>query len=485
MKALRAVDLFCGAGGTSTGLAQAAGAAGLRLELLAVNHWDVAIETHSANHPEARHLCATLDSIDPRKVCRSMRARLDLLIASPECMHHSIARGGKPINDQSRASAWEVLRWVEALRPRCVLVENVREFQSWGPLGSDGRPLKRRRGETFAAWLQALRSLGYVVEHRVLNAASYGDATTRQRLFVLAIRGRPCYGVAWPEPTHERDPQATLFTPLPRWRAAREVIDWSLPGQSICGRKRPLRPSTLRRIATGLRKFCGSAFVVGTMHTHNGDRCRAINDPLPTVTGVNELGLCQPFLVSYYGTGGPQSVEAPLPTITASGNHLGLCQPFIVPANYGERPGQAPRCHSIDAPVPTVVGSGTHALVQPVLQMSQSGSNSRRMQPADDGEIVEPFLISYYGTGGPKSVNDPLDTVTAKDRFGLVMVDGRLDVCFRMLQPHELAAAMSFPAGYRFAGCRSDVVRQIGNAVPVKTAAALCGALCKSLKGMS
>lgn len=201
MRAIHAADLFCGAGGTSFGLYMAADELGLDVDLLAINHWPVAIATHSKNHKFARHLCTGLDTVDPRKVVPS--GRLDLLVASPECTHHSNARGGRPMSDQSRASAWHIVRWAEALRIENIIVENVREFMSWGPLGSNGRPLKSRTGETFQAWLNALRSLNYRVEHRILNAADYGDPTTRQRLFVLAkLNNRP---VHWPQPSHTSD----------------------------------------------------------------------------------------------------------------------------------------------------------------------------------------------------------------------------------------------------------------------------------------
>ena len=158
---ITAADLFCGAGGTSTGLQQACEQAGITLNLIAVNHWDVAISTHSQNHPDADHYCFNLDSVDPRKLVPS--GKLDLLVASPECTHHSIARGGKPINDQSRASAWRIVEWASQIRIEHILIENVKEFRTWGPLGTNGRPLKKRKGETYFAFLNALRALGYTV----------------------------------------------------------------------------------------------------------------------------------------------------------------------------------------------------------------------------------------------------------------------------------------------------------------------------------
>ena len=281
-KKLRAADLYCGAGGTSSGLAAACTEIGLNLDLVAVNHWDIAIDTHSTNHPDARHYCSTVDSLDPRKVVPG--GKLDLMIAAPECCHHSIARGGRPINDQSRASAWHILRWAELLHVNTILIENVREFRNWGPLTTRGRPIKSRKGETYLAFLQALRSLGYKVEDRILNAADYGDATTRERLFIIARRGRK--NIKWPEPSHakvQKDNQLLDFG-LEPWRPAKEIIDWSIEGQSIFTRKRPLKPTTIARIVAGLQKF----------------------------GGVN----AEPFLVMLRGTGTVRSVDRPLPTIT-------------------------------------------------------------------------------------------------------------------------------------------------------------------------
>ena len=389
---IRAADLFCGAGGTTTGLLHACNDLGFRLELTAVNHWPLAIQTHMANHPWARHLCTSLtaidlgetglfpsiDAADPRKAVPG--GKLDVLVASPECTHHSNARGGKPRSDQSRSTPWCILRWADALHPGVILIENVPEFRTWGPLGSKGKPLKSRRGDTYRAFLTALDSLGYRVEDRVLNAADYGDATTRKRLFIQAVRGRRA--VTWPEPTHAKAGAGGLEP----WRPARDIIDWRLPGRSIFGRKRPLAANTLRRIATGIKKFWGP--------------------------------LAEPFLVMLYGTNDARSVERPLPTVTSHGA----------------------------------------------------------------GAVVEPFLTKFYGTGGAVPVGEPLGTVTTKDRFalvepGVVELDGEryaLDIRFRMLQPHELAAAMSFPDAYAFAGTKDQKVKQIGNAVPVETARALC-----------
>lgn len=443
---IAAADLFCGAGGTSTGLALAAGDMQRKVDLLAVNHWPVAVETHQRNHPWARHLCESLDNVNPRKVVE--RERLNLLVASPECTHHSNARGGKPMSDQSRASAWHVLRWAEALYIDNILIENVEEFRTWGPLGVNGRPLKSKKGETFTGFLKALESLGYTVDYRVLNAADYGGATTRERLFIQARRRK---AIRWPNQTHgPTGKQASLFERKP-WRPAREIIDWSLPGQSIFKRKKPLAPATMERIAAGLKKFGGK----------NAD----------------------PFLVVLRNHAAGRSLDEPVPALTAGGNHVGICQPFIVPF-FGERDGQQPRCHDINAPLPTVTGHGSGGLVQPFIMPLNHGKGDHRsydmakpfptVTSIDAWSMVEPFLVKYNGTGKANAVDEPLDTVTAKDRFGLVECDGYLlDIRFRMLQWHELSAAMGFPADYWFAGNREQKVKQIGNSVEVNQARAL------------
>ncbi len=510
---VHAADLFCGAGGTSTGLYNACREVGRTLDLLAVNHWPVAIESHRINHPGARHICARLESIRPEDAVPG--GRLDIMVASPECTHHSIARGGRPVSDQLRASAWYLLRWVETLRVDSLLIENVREFRDWGPIGASGKPLKSRKGQTYQAFLNALRSLGYTVEYRVLNAADYGDATTRQRLFIMARKGRK--PITWPEPTHG-DP--SLLGAREPYRTARQVIDWSIKSKSIFGRNKPLAPATMKRIEAGLRKFGGKnaePFLVMFYKTNNS---RSVDRPLPTVMTVDHIGLCQPFVLGQQSCAAPRSVDDPLPTIATKGaisliepfivatDHKGgngryangidepittvttktrhaLVEPFIVPF-FGERDGQGARCHSVDRPLPTVTSHGAGALVEPFLTIMKGKSKTRGVdEPVPTLTtkphlyLCEPFITRYNGSGcGAKSADEPLDTITTRDRFGLVEVSGRyqIDIRFRMLQPHELAAAMSLD-GYELAGTKTDQVKQIGNAVPERLARALCRAL--------
>ena len=218
---LLVADLFCGAGGSSTGAKRAIEDLGRTMELVAVNHWNTAVATHQANHPTARHLVEDVSIVDPEDVVPE--GRLDLLMASPECKFHSRARGDKPIHDQGRMNSWAIHNWLTRLDVRCVIIENVPEFVDLGPLDERGKPDKAHRGEHFQAWFLTFLSLGYQAQWRMLNAADYGDATTRTRFFLIARKdGVP---VQWPEPTHaKRD--GTLMPGRRPWRGAREIIDW-------------------------------------------------------------------------------------------------------------------------------------------------------------------------------------------------------------------------------------------------------------------
>lgn len=416
MSVIRAADLFAGAGGSSTGLRRVADALGAKLELTAVNHWPLAMETHAANHPDARHVPEDVGVVQPRKVCGD---RLDLLWASPACTDHSYAGGDKTIDasDQSRASAWAILRWIEELRPAWVIVENVPAYTKWGPIGRNGKKLKSRAGETFHAWLAAWRSLGFTIEWRELVAADYGEATTRPRFFAIGRfdGGRSRGPIPWPAITHVPADQRTgLFADdVQTWRGAREIIDWSIRGRSIFGRPKPLADNTLAKIAEGAARYWGvdlAPFLIA--HEHGGRVC-GLDQPLPTIT-------------------------------TAKGGAFSLVEPFVI----GQQSGSVPR--RVSEPAPTLSTAGAIAL-------------------------VEPFLVAYYSNGSgrePQSIRKPLPTLTTTDRFGLVEA-GLGDITLRMLDLHEAAAAMVFPSGYRFAGNKRDGMKQVGNAVSVRQAAAL------------
>lgn len=484
-KTVKIADLFCGAGGTSSGAIEAVQALGYRPALTAINHWPVAVETHTLNHPEARHYCASLDALNPRDIFGP--GELDLLWASPECTHHSVARGGKPINEQSRATAWCVIRWADALMPPTILVENVPEFLGWGGLTLDGRPMKSKKGATFGAWVGALESLGYRVEWKILCAANYGDPTTRRRLFVQAVRGKR--KIVWPDPTHEQTGAGDLLGGRKPWVAAKKIIDWDIPGESIFERKRPLKPKTMARIMDGLQRFGLKPFIQTMEH---GGSVRDADRPLPTITTAKggSFGLTEPYLihVAHQGKRKARSLQQPLPTVAGKGGTIGLVDPFLIEMRGTSEAQCKTSARSITKPLGTVTAGGVHhGLVEPCLLPQQSCGVLRPVsEPAPTVStagaiaLIEPFLVEYYGNGRAQSVNEPLGTATTRDRFGLarpeVVVDGNrylLDIRFRMLQAHELAAAQGFPAGYQFSGTKTQAIKQIGNAVPRNLARAL------------
>ena len=476
-------DLFCGAGGASTGLVQAALQAQCPVtEMVAVNHWAKAVATHKRNHPWATVLHEDVSRVDPRPLFAGKKVKLG--VGGPSCVYHSRARGGRPVNDQERSHAWDVVRWARFTEPESLLIENVPEFVKWGPVGEDGKPIKSREGEYFQEWLAALRRLGYSVDWRILCAAHYGDATTRRRLFIQARRGQ----VTWPQPSHRLREEGDLFG-LPIARSAREIIDWNLPGESIWTRKKPLAPATMARIMEGLRRYVGGPFIVPQL---SGARVRDVAEPLNTITATGSgNALVEPFLVNFRGTGEnmarPYDLDEPVPTISAGGTHQALVEPFLVGIG-GPRGRQVPS--SVDRPLGTLISQNHTHLVEPFLLRY---NDARRVQSLEepittlDGSnrfgLVEPFLVSYYGTGHAHGIDDPLATVTGKDRFALVEGIGQalehgvavvVDIRLRMLQPHELAAAHSFPADYEFCGGKMDAVKMVGNSWPVATAQALC-----------
>jgi DNA (cytosine-5)-methyltransferase 1 len=460
--------------------------------MFALNHWQTAVDTHSRNFPHATHVNSRLDQTSPSEC-----GRIDLLFASPECTHHSRARGGRPTSDQQRAGAWDVLKWLEFHRPSWLVVENVVEFEQWGPVGDNGKPLVTRRAAFFHAWIAAIEAAGYRVGWRQLNAADYGAATSRNRLFVVARKGRR--SPVFPEATHSRKSPSGAALPgmeelrLPQWRAAAEVIDWSIPCPSIFSRKRPLAPKTLARIEAGLRRFVGP-YLVRSAHGDNGShRVEDLHRALPTLTTSKDFAIAVPFTVEVNHAGGDsrtskldtpvgtmstkngrglvlplligqasgsvaRPVDQPSPTICTAGA-VSLTVPFLVP-NFGERDGQPPRTHSMADACPAITGHGA-------------------------GQLVVPFLSHFYGNGHSSPVGSPVDTITTRDRHALVTASllqtmaelHVVDIGFRMLQNHELAAAQGFPASYVFCGSKAAVTRQIGNSVAPPVAAAITRAI--------
>lgn len=425
-KKLIAADLFCGGGGFSKGFGLACEDLGIKnVRLIAVNHSQVAVETHRANHPWAEHHCSRVDQLDPRKLVPE--GRMKILIASPECTNHANARGGRPVNDQSRATAWDVVKWAQELYIETVLIENVREIMSWGPIGADGRPLKSKKGEIFAAWTEAIRRCGYRLEYRILNSADFGGATTRQRFFLIARRGNQ--RIAWPVPTHAKGggkPGDLFRSVLKPWRGASEIINWQNKGQSIFSRKKPLAANTMRRIEVGIRKFCGAfaePFLVilrGTQKYQIDGSARSVKEPLPTVTarGIH-AGLVEPFIITPGGAdmGSGRSVKEPLPTVLCH-ERFAMVEPFVFAIDHANSNGN-PR--SLKEPLPTIITKDRLAIVEPFILQQQSGGAPRSVKaplPTVAGKgaqaLVQAFILAPLGIGRgntPRSVDQPMPTI--------------------------------------------------------------------------
>lgn len=474
------VDLFAGAGGASRGIEEALGVS----PDVAINHNPKAIAMHATNHPKTQHFTSSVyaKECDPVAVCAGREVAL--LWASPDCRHFSAAKGDVPKSDRVRSLAWVVVDWAAAVAPWVICLENVREFQTWGPLGKNGKPLKSRKGETFNEFVGQLRALGYSVEWRILNAADYGAPTCRRRLFLVARRdGQP---VRWPDATHGSNGH-----PAP-WRTAAECIRWDLPCPSIFDRKRPLAEKTLRRIAEGVRRYvldCAKPFIVPMTHGCDGPtRIHSIDDPLRTVTGANrgEFALCVPTLVTRsYGERKGQKprvpgLEKPLGTAVAGGQKHALVAAIL--KHYGGVVG-----HEADRALGTITAKDHHSLMACHLTKFYGTSVGSTLDaPAGtisaQGQhhgLVAAFLIKYFGTGIAKPVSLPFDTCTSKDRAALVTVeiDGETfiiaDIGMRMLTPRELARAQGFPDSYKLVGTKTEKVALIGNSVPPACARAL------------
>ena len=416
MKNINVIDMFCGGGGESTGIFDAAKQYDFKINMSAINHWERAIKTHSANYPSAEHRCENVQHIEPNTLMASKNT--DLLWASPGCQHFSTARGAKPRSESMRSPAWEVLRFAEELRPKRIIIENVPEFRTWGPLDENGKIIKECKGNTFNAFISGLKSLNYIVDYQILCAADYGAATSRRRLFIQAVRKDCAKKIIWPEKTNVKGGDLIL----PNWHTASEIIDWTIPYQLISERKKPLAAATMRRIEYGIREFWGEEAV--------------------------------PFIARLYGNSTAESIKKPLSTISCSGAHHMLIQPFITA--IGQTSAKQ-RNRKLTEPLSTICTKQEHCL-------------------------VKPMLVQYYGNGHAVSLSDPIPTLTTKDRYALVNPKhSNYELGFRMLQPNELAAATGFPSDYKFTGTKVEVVKQIGNAVPPNFAKAIFGQILKEM----
>lgn len=535
----RFVDLFCGGGGSVSGAIDALNAAGVKYEGRCFNHWNIAVKTIQANHPEMvpdfDRACAPVESVLPDEIFASDPMRLDVLWASPSCTHHSVAAGGKPRSNQLRCQPEYRLPYLRLTQCRRMFVENVPELLSWGPLLDDdivwegkrykaGQADPRKKGLFFNLWLKEIKASGYKVDYLIMNAANYGAATSRRRLIIQAVRKSTGDKIVWPEPTHSKRPG--LFGEQP-WRSAASIIDWSIPGQSIFDRAHPLCANTLRRIEAGIKKYWGAwaePFLVslrGTQDAQLEASAISLKKPLPTITtGRGHLMLVRPFLTRYNGgENRNSSADQPLPVIDTA-NRYAVVEPMIVPYKYSNKakgvgqpldalttinnfslvqPLFIPQheCGTVkptDQPLSTIATSGAIGLVSPVvMDMSHPGdaADAARCHGSDpmgtitcrnNWGVAMPFMTEYYTNGRPIGVDQPIPTISTKDRFGVVqgriltLPDGRryqLDITHRMLTTRELADATGFSHDYVFSGTDTDAKKQIGNAVPPPLARAL------------
>lgn len=429
------VDNFAGGGGASTGIELAIG----RSVDAAINHDPAAIAMHEANHPNTKHYCESVWDVHPLEVTGGRPVALCWL--SPDCTHHSKARGGKPREKGIRALAWVAVRWAATVRPRVIMLENVEEFQDWGPLDKNGKPIKAQKGRTFRSFVNALRRQGYEVEWRILRACDYGVPTTRKRLFMIArCDGKP---IVWPEPTHvpaEKPFKITARGPLPYRRTA-DIIDWSIPVPSIFGRKRGLADNTKRRIARGIDKFIikvaesgGVPFMapfitrIGQTGFAGDGMQYSLDQPLTTVTTKNEHMLVMPHITKFRGGSTGHAIDEPLHTITSgagavrpagAAHAMGIVAPVLA-VNTTRHPGSSP-----EEPLRTITTGGHHILAcaNLIQYHSETQRNEVRGQSLDQPimtldtsnryGLVTSHLIKFRGDNIGSAMTDPVPTITA------------------------------------------------------------------------
>ena len=510
------VDNFAGGGGASTGIELAIG----RPIDIAVNHDPAAIAMYKANHHGTKVYCENVWEVNPVEATKGQPVALCWF--SPDCKHFSKAKGGKPVEKSIRGLAWVAVKWAKMVHPRVIMLENVEEFKTWGPLLVDNMPDPAKKGETFNLFVKALKRQGYKVESRELRACDYGAPTSRKRFFLIArCDGKP---IIWPEPTHgDPDRIEVRFGLLKPYRTAAECIDWSIPCPSIFDRKKPLAENTMKRIAKGIEKYVlnnPKPFIVNYKfdnepesiskplstvtsvnghylftpvisqigQTGGGDRLHDIKDPLSTIVSKAEHMLVSPTLIQYHSETAHsehrgQSVEEPIMTLDGS-NRYGLVTAFISKYYGGFYDGAG---SDTAEPIHTITGKDHNAIVTSHLLQMNNHCDGRSMNepiptivagPGHWGE-VRTFLMSYYGNKDDigQNVNEPLRTITSKDRFGIVTIHGQdyqiVDIGMRMLEPKELYAAQGFPQDYiidrDFTGKpypKTAQVARCGNSVP-------------------
>lgn len=467
------VDNFAGGGGASTGIELATG----RIVDIAINHDRAAIAMHEKNHPYTKHFCEDVWEIDPRKVTQGRPVALAWF--SPDCKHFSKAKGGAPVSKKIRGLAWVAVRWAATVHPRVIIVENVEEFMTWGPI-KNGKPIKEKAGRTFYSFVSALKAHGYAVEWRVLKASAFGARTSRKRFFLVArCDGRP---IVFPAETHGK------ARGLKRERSVADCIDFSDLGASVFGRKKPLAQNTLRRISLGLDKFVVRAPKPYIMSNNTGNVPRLVDEPLPTITTGNRNYLCVPTLIQYHGERSQnevrgQSIDSPLKTIDTS-NRYALTSPYLMKYYSGDEQYQ-----SVSTPLHTITTKPRFYLVAPHICTFRNNMIGQTVKEplstitakASHHAVVSAYLSKLTGAEPylghwpeiRSMLNDYAGYQISDDEILIIAIDGVQyfisDISMRMLEPRELAKAQGFPDDYILqvseSYSKADQIARIGNSV--------------------
>ena len=541
------IDLFCGAGGTSTGVENARYNGRQCAKVIGcVNHDANAIASHAANHPDAMHFTEDIRTLELSPLIAHIAKMRKLypdafvvLWASLECTNFSKAKGGQPRDADSRTLAEHLFRYIEAINPDYIQIENVEEFMSWGDLDENGKPISKDAGRLYQQWVANVCGYGYRFVHRILNSADYGAYTSRRRFFGIFAKGS--LPIVFPEPTHSKEGAAGLFGRLHRWKPVREVLDFSDEGESIFGRKKPLVDATLERIYAGLIKFVAGgkeAFMVkwNSMSRAGKYHAPGIDEPCPTVATQSRLGVAQvsflskyyggspegksvsveepagaittrdhhSFITAYYGNGHnhsidkpaptlttkdrlafvdmqygngtPCDIETPAPTVTTNPKHqLVTCKPWIMNTSF-KNTGS-----SIDEPAQTVTANRKwHYLMNPQFQSAGGSVDSPCFTLIARMDKMPPYLIQTE-QGEMAIVIEPDDSPAMVKIKQFMALYGIIDIKMRMLRIPELKRIMGFPSDYVLVGTQADQKKFIGNAVEVNMARVLCEALCARL----
>lgn len=454
------IDLFCGAGGVTTGLEQGHhGGRKVAKVIACVNHDPKAIESHARNHRHVLHFTEDIRTLDLTALMRLTafyrvkypQAKV-VLWASLECTNFSKAKGGMPRDADSRTLAEHLDRYVLALNPDLIQIENVEEFMAWGPLDEKGKPLSRKNGRDYRRWVQHIEDFGYRFDHRILNAADYGAYTSRKRFFgQFAAPGIP---IAWPEPTHSRTPNPGMFGGLKPWKAVREVLDFGDEGASIFGRRKPLVEASLARIYHGLRRH------IAPQH--------------PT------------FLTKYYGTGMSIPTSGPADTLTTK-DRMALVRAFWLDKQYSGHDNH----QSVDRPTGALMGNDKHCLMEArcFLLNPQYGNTGNSVEAPAPTLIASmgkrPLSLVTADTGLARLAPEPGDSPYMRQIKELMAELGVADIKMRMLRIPELKRIQGFPQDYYLAGNQSDQKKFIGNSVPPRIPRAMVEASARALRHLS